>query len=134
MNGLVKMYRLGIVTVFLLFATFTVGLVRAMIDAGKIRIPMSQEFLHLHITFALLTGALSVFLLLLSNRTGLLFPRYLGITNLVTILIAGTNGLLYLLTNKDVFSHLMLYSFEISFGISSMLIGYLYCFYKTCLR
>ncbi|ARM76874.1 hypothetical protein [Acidianus manzaensis] len=134
MNGVSKLYKLGLGGLFLLFGTFSLGLIRALIDSGKIKVSMPEDFLYLHIVFALATGLLSIFLLILANKTGLLFPRFLAIVNIAAISIAGSNGILYLLTQKDLFTDIMLYSFEISFGVSSMLIGYLYCFYKNCFR
>ncbi|AWR98031.1 hypothetical protein DFR86_11125 [Acidianus sulfidivorans JP7] len=134
MKEVYSLYKLGLAGIFLLFGTFTLGLIRALIDSGKINVEMPQGFLYFHIAFALASGILSLFLLVLANKTGLLFPRFLAITNIASISIAGINGILYLLTNNDLFTDIMLYSFEIAFGVSSMLIGYLYCFYRNCFK
>lgn len=134
MNGLNKTFKASLLTFFLLFGTFTLGLVRAMIDSGKIKLHMPIDFLYLHIAFALSTGALSLFLFSLAKNTGLIFPKILASINLAVISTAGIAGISYLLADNDTFTMVMLYSFEIAFGVSSMLIGYLYCFYRTCFR
>ncbi len=134
MNGLNRTFKASLLLFFLLFGTFTIGLIRAMIDAGKIKFNMSIDFLYLHIAFALSTGILSLFLFSLAKNTGLIFPKVLATINLSTISTAGIAGISYLLTNNDIFTMIMLYSFEIAFGVSSMLIGYLYCFYRNCFR
>ncbi|ACP35022.1 conserved hypothetical protein [Sulfolobus islandicus L.S.2.15] len=128
-----RMFKLTISTIIVLFTTFILGLIRAMIDVGKIK-TMSSEILYFHIVFASITGILSIFLFSLARKTGLLFPKALATINLSAISTAGFSGLMYLWSNKHIFSLSMLYSFEIAFGVSSMLIGYLYCFYKICFR
>lgn len=114
-------------TSFLLLVTFSLGLGRALADTGKVS--FSEGFLYLHVVFALITGVLSLALFKLAYNTGLLFPRVLAGINLIFIAIASLSGLSVLLTSDDAFATIMLYSFEVSFGVSSVLIGYLYCFY-----
>jgi len=126
-----RMFKLTMSTIIVLFTTFILGLIRAMIDVGKIK-KMSSEILYFHIVFASIT--LSIFLFSLARKTGLLFPKALATINLSAISTAGFSRLMYLWSNKHIFSLSMLYSFEIAFGVSSMLIGYLYCFYKICFR
>ncbi len=133
MDVLRRSFKASLLLYFSLFATFTIGLVRALMDAGKVSPYMPTFFLYLHIAFAITAGALSVFLFWLAKDTGLIFPRVLSVVNLAAISTAGAAGLSYLLTGMDAFTTVMLYSFEIAFGVSSMLIGYLYCFYRRCL-
>ena len=125
-----NVYKLSMYTSILLIVTFSLGLARALADAGRISTKLSTPLLYLHITFAATTGVLSLVLFKLAYSTGLLFPRLLASVNLASISTAGVSGLLVLLTHNDLFTTVMLYAFEVAFGVSSMLIGYLYCFYR----
>jgi hypothetical protein len=125
-----SVYKLSLLTSLLLVVTFSLGLARALADAGKIKVSFSDGFLYLHVTFAVISGMLSLALFKLAYNTDLLFPRLLASVNLIAIGIAGISGLTVLLMRNDLLATLMLYSFEVSFGVSSVLIGYLYCFYR----
>ncbi|QGA55501.1 hypothetical protein GFS03_05280 [Sulfolobus sp. E5-1-F] len=123
-----EIYRYSIFTIVIMFLAFSFGLVRAMYDT--VQDTFSTSVLILHIIFAGITGGFGVYLYMLANKTGLLFPKFIGLGNLVSIGVAGFGGLSYLLTNYALFTKVMLYGFEISLALTSMLIGYLYCFMR----
>ncbi|BFI76859.1 hypothetical protein [Sulfurisphaera ohwakuensis] len=128
-------YKYSIVSIIILFATFTLGLLRALIDNSMIKnYYMSEEILIFHIIFALASGGLGYYLYIMASRTGLLFPKFVATSNIISIAVAGFSGLGYLLTREDIFTRVMLYGFEISLALSSMLVGYLYCFMRVCSR
>ena len=129
-----QIYKYSIFTIAILFVTFSLGLVRAILDNYNVKTAMSEEVLIFHIAFAIVTGGLGFYLYTLASKTGLLFPKTIALGNLVTIGVAGLSGLGYLLSSNDVFSRSMLYSFEISLALSSMLVGYLFCFMRVCGR
>jgi len=129
-----QMYRYSIFTIIVLFVTFSLGLARALLDNYNVRTPMSEEVLIFHIAFAIVTGGLGFYLYALASKTGLLFPKAVALGNLTAIGVAGISGLVYLLTSDSLLSRSMLYSFEVSLALSSMLIGYLFCFMRVCNR
>lgn len=129
-----QIYRYSIFSIIILFTTFSLGLIRALLDNSGIKNEMSEGVLIMHIIFAIVTGGLGVYLYSLALRTGLLFPKFVALSNLSAITIAGFSGLGYLLTNNSEFTKVMLYGFEISLALSSMLVGYLYCFMRVCSR
>lgn len=129
------MYKYSTVSVVVLFVTFSLGLLRALIDSGSIRASsMSEGVLLLHIAFAILTGGLAYYLYRLASRTGLIFPKAVATGNMASIAIAGMSGLGYLLTTNDDLTRVMLYGFEVSLALTAMLVGYLYCFMRVCNR
>ncbi len=130
MSVLGNLYKLSLGTMVLLLGTFVVGLLRGMMDAGRIDPHMSEGTLYVHIAFALITGVLSLTLLSMAYRSGLTFPKVVATLNIAVISMAGFSGVLYLLLVNQIFTIVMLNSFEISFGLSSMLVGYFYCFLK----
>ncbi|WP_338598691.1 hypothetical protein V6M85_08335 [Sulfolobus tengchongensis] len=117
-----------------MFITFSLGLIRALIDNSLIRASMSEEVLVLHIIFAIITGGFGVYLYYLAKNTGLIFPKFVALGNISAIAVAGLSGLSYLLTSNDNFTRIMLYGFEVSLALTSMLVGYLYCFMRVCQR
>lgn len=123
-----EIYKYSIFSIIIMFLAFSFGLVRAMYDT--VQNTFSTSILIFHIIFAGLTGGFGVYLYVLANKTGLLFPKFIGLGNLVSIGIAGFSGLSYLLTNYEWLTRLMLYGFEFSLALTSMLIGYLYCFMR----
>ena len=129
-----QIYKYSIFTIVILFVTFSLGLIRAILDNYGVKSAMSEEVLIFHIIFAIMTGGLGYYLYILASRTGLLFPKTVALGNLTAIGVAGLSGLAYLLTSDGLFSKLMLDAFEISLALSSMLIGYLYCFMRVCNR
>jgi len=129
-----QMYRYSTFTIIILFVTFSLGLARALLDNYNVRTPMSEEVLIFHIAFAIVTGGLGFYLYILASKTGLLFPKAVALGNLTAIGVAGISGLVYLLTSDSLLTRSMLYSFEISLALSSMLIGYLFCFMRVCNR
>jgi hypothetical protein len=48
--------------------------------------------------------------------------------------LAGSSGITFLLTNSNLFSHIMLGAFEVALISTSLLIGYLTCFFRLCKR
>lgn len=129
-----EIYKYSIFSIVIMFVTFSLGLIRALIDNGELKTSMSEEVLILHITFAITTGGLGFYLYLLARTTGLLFPKFIALSNLVSIGVAGFSGLEYLLSHNDTFTRIMLYGFEISLALTAMLVGYLYCFMRVCSR
>lgn len=134
MTYLNRIYKISLWAFASLFVTFTLGLIRALLDINTTGVQMTQTVLYLHISFASLTDAFSWILFILARKTGLIFPKVLASLNVAAVSSAGFSGIMFLLTHIHAFVLSMLYSFEISFGLSSMLIGYLYCFYRNCLR
>ncbi|MCI2414125.1 MAG: hypothetical protein MPF33_02545 [Candidatus Aramenus sp.] len=134
MNGLSKAYRLSFFGLVALAGTFVLGLLRALADDGKIDAQMSTPLLVMHIALALVTGLLSLYLFHLSKKTGLIFPEALATANLSAVALAGASGLLFLFFRVQFLTYLMLSSFEVSFGLSSVLVGYLYSFFRNCYR
>ena len=131
----IQMYRYSIASVVVLFVTFSLGLLRALIDDGYIKASsMSEGVLLLHIAFAVVTGGLAYYLYRLASRTGLIFPKAVATGNIASIAVAGLSGLGFLLTGNDDFTRVMLYGFEISLALTAMLVGYLYCFMRVCSR
>ncbi|BFH72159.1 hypothetical protein SJAV_01030 [Sulfurisphaera javensis] len=129
-----QVYKYSIFSIVILFITFSLGLTRALIDNGDLKTNMSEEVLIMHLIFAVVTGGLALYLYILAYRTGLLFPKFIALSNLTSIVIAGLSGLGYLLTTNDDFTRVMLYGFEVSLALTSMLVGYLYCFMRVCSR
>ena len=129
------MYRYSVASVVVLFVTFSLGLLRALIDDGSIKASsMSEGVLIMHIIFAIVTGGLAYYLYRLASRTGLIFPKAVATGNMASIAVAGMSGLGFLLTRNDDFTRVMLYGFEISLALTAMLVGYLYCFMRVCSR
>lgn len=129
-----QMYKYSFFSIIILFITFSLGLVRALLDNYNVKSTMSLEVLVLHIIFAIISGGLGFYLYILALRTGLLFPKFIALGNLTAIGVAGFSGLFFLITHNNIFTRIMLYNFEISLALSSMLIGYLFCFMRVCSR
>ncbi|ADX84626.1 hypothetical protein [Saccharolobus islandicus] len=123
-----EIYKYSIFSIIIMFLAFSFGLVRAMYDT--VQDTLSTSILILHIIFAGITGGFGIYLYMLANKTGLLFPKFIGLGNLVSIGIAGFGGLSYLLTDYEWLTKVMLYGFEFSLALTSMLVGYLYCFMR----
>ncbi|AEE94439.1 conserved hypothetical protein [Acidianus hospitalis W1] len=124
------LFKYSFVDLIALISTFSLGFAKSFINFGI----LAESLLYLHISLALISFLLAVVLLKLSFNTGLEFPKIASTISFSSIVVAGSSGITFLLTNNNLFSHIMLGAFEVALISTSLLIGYLTCFFRLCKR
>ncbi len=130
MNTANTLFKYSFVDLIALISTFSLGFAKSFINFGI----LAESLLYLHISLALISFSLAIVLVKLSFSTGLEFPKIASLVSFSSIVLAGSSGITFLLTNNNLFSHIMLGAFEVALISTSLLIGYLTCFFKLCKR
>mgnify|MGYP001772636719 FL=1 len=130
MNVANTLFKYSFVDLITLISTFSLGFAKSIINFGI----LAESLLYLHISLAIISFSLALVLVKLSFNTGLEFPKIASLISFSSIILAGSSGISFLLTNNDLFSHIMLGAFEVALISTSLLIGYLTCFFKLCKR
>ncbi|MUM63744.1 hypothetical protein D1867_00415 [Acidianus infernus] len=130
MNTINTLFKYSFVDLIALISTFSLGFAKSFINFGI----LAESLLYLHISLALISFLLAIVLLKLSFSTGLEFPKIASMVSFSSIVLAGSSGITFLLTNNNLFSHIMLGAFEVALISTSLLIGYLTCFFRLCKR